>query len=79
MTPKWAKRPFRSKGSIDVNKFARAYFHGGGHMNAAGGKSTEKLNPFYEKLELIPPLQSGFGSPNAELSGSAIGKPSGSS
>ncbi|MGZ3900273.1 MAG: DHH family phosphoesterase, partial [Bacteroidia bacterium] len=33
------KVSFRSKGTIDVNKFARAHFNGGGHINAAGGKS----------------------------------------
>ncbi len=27
---------FRSKGVVDVNKFARKYFEGGGHANAAG-------------------------------------------
>ena len=29
----------RSHGSVDVNTFARRYFNGGGHHNAAGGKS----------------------------------------
>ena len=29
----------RSRGDIDVNIFAQRYFHGGGHKNAAGGKS----------------------------------------
>ncbi len=29
----------RSRGDIDVNVFARRYFEGGGHKNAAGGKS----------------------------------------
>jgi len=33
------KISFRSKGTIDVNAFARAYFDGGGHINAAGGRS----------------------------------------
>jgi len=33
------KISFRSKGTFDVNKFARAHFEGGGHINAAGGKS----------------------------------------
>ena len=28
----------RSKGRFSVNDFARHYFHGGGHTNAAGGK-----------------------------------------
>lgn len=34
------KCSFRSKGSFDVNQFARKYFAGGGHKNAAGGSST---------------------------------------
>ncbi|MBR7170447.1 MAG: DHH family phosphoesterase [Alistipes sp.] len=29
----------RSRGQVDVNLFARRYFNGGGHKNAAGGKS----------------------------------------
>lgn len=29
----------RSRGDIDVNVFAQRYFNGGGHKNAAGGKS----------------------------------------
>ena len=36
------KVSFRSKGDFDVNTFARTYFNGGGHKNAAGGRS--KLN-----------------------------------
>lgn len=31
------KCSFRSKGDLDVNTFARTYFNGGGHLNAAGG------------------------------------------
>ena len=30
---------FRSRGDVDVDNFARRYFNGGGHRNAAGGKS----------------------------------------
>ena len=37
------KCSFRSKGSFDVNTFARKYFNGGGHFNAAGGTSKETL------------------------------------
>jgi phosphoesterase RecJ-like protein len=37
---KWS---FRSKGDIDVNQFARKYFNGGGHKNAAGGRSLLSL------------------------------------
>ncbi len=28
----------RSKGTTDVNRFAREHFNGGGHINAAGGR-----------------------------------------
>jgi phosphoesterase RecJ-like protein len=38
------KCSFRSKGSFDVNQFARNYFEGGGHRNAAGGRSNETLD-----------------------------------
>ena len=31
------KVSFRSKGDLDMNLFAREYFNGGGHKNAAGG------------------------------------------
>lgn len=37
------KISFRSKGSFSVNQFARNYFEGGGHDNAAGGKSDKNL------------------------------------
>jgi phosphoesterase RecJ-like protein len=38
---KWS---FRSKGDFDVNTFARIYFEGGGHYNAAGGRSSDSLD-----------------------------------
>ena len=37
---KWS---FRSKGKFDVNSFARKYFNGGGHFNAAGGGSKDNM------------------------------------
>ncbi|MFC4261475.1 bifunctional oligoribonuclease/PAP phosphatase NrnA [Ferruginibacter yonginensis] len=37
------KCSFRSKGAFDVNTFARTYFNGGGHYNAAGGATTDTL------------------------------------
>ena len=46
----YIKISFRSKGKIDVNKFARAHFSGGGHINAAGGKSTLTLNETVNKF-----------------------------
>lgn len=38
------KSSFRSKGEFDVNTFARKYFNGGGHFNAAGGRNKEPLD-----------------------------------
>ncbi len=38
------KISFRSKGTFSVNTFARKYFDGGGHDNAAGGKSDLSIN-----------------------------------
>jgi len=37
------KISFRSKDDYNVNEFARANFNGGGHVNAAGGMSTDSL------------------------------------
>ncbi|APU08983.1 phosphoesterase RecJ domain-containing protein [Cellulophaga geojensis KL-A] len=37
------KISFRSQGNFSVNEFARAHFEGGGHDNAAGGKSNVSL------------------------------------
>ncbi len=34
----------RSRGDVDVNLFARRYFNGGGHRNAAGGKSFDSMD-----------------------------------
>ena len=45
------KMSFRSKGDFDVNTFARTYFNGGGHFNAAGGMSTDSLEDTRLKLE----------------------------
>ena len=45
------KSSFRSKGGFDVNTFARKYFNGGGHFNAAGGFSKEPLEEVVEKFK----------------------------
>ncbi len=56
------KISFRSKGAFSVNKFARNHFEGGGHDNAAGGKSdltmpktvtkfTSLLHQYQQELE----------------------------
>lgn len=49
------KISLRSKGKFSVNKFARSYFDGGGHDNAAGGKSTISLDATISKfLKILP-------------------------
>ncbi|GDX41676.1 MAG: hypothetical protein RL555_1272 [Bacteroidota bacterium] len=54
---KWS---FRSKGSFDCNTFARTYFEGGGHFNAAGGRSGDSLDKtvarFKEVIKTQPSL-----------------------
>ena len=45
------KSSFRSKGGFDVNTFARKYFNGGGHFNAAGGKNSEPLEEVVKKFK----------------------------
>ena len=47
---KVVKMSFRSKGSFDVNQFAKKYFNGGGHINAAGGVSSLNLNETVAQL-----------------------------
>ena len=44
------KISFRSKGDFDVNQYARKHFSGGGHINAAGGKSTDSLEGTIKKF-----------------------------
>ena len=45
---KWS---FRSKGEFDCNTFARTYFEGGGHYNAAGGRSSDSLEETVKKFK----------------------------
>lgn len=47
---KWS---FRSKGSFDVNTFARKHFEGGGHFNAAGGRSSDTLENTVKKFKQV--------------------------
>lgn len=47
------KISFRSTEEIAVNKFAAEYFDGGGHKNAAGGKSPLSLKETTEKFEKL--------------------------
>lgn len=47
----FVKMSFRSKSTFDVNAFARQYFGGGGHLNAAGARSDLELPATIEKLK----------------------------
>lgn len=47
------KISFRSQGNFDVNQFAREHFNGGGHINAAGGKSNLSLKETITKFEKL--------------------------
>ncbi|WP_452222421.1 DHH family phosphoesterase [Lacinutrix salivirga] len=49
------KISLRSKGEFSVNEFSRAHFSGGGHTNAAGGKSDDDLKTTIEKFISILP------------------------
>ena len=44
------KISFRSVDEIAVNTFAEKYFDGGGHLNAAGGRSDSGLNETVKKF-----------------------------
>lgn len=49
------KISFRSKGTFSVNTFARNYFEGGGHDNAAGGRSNTSLEETVARfISLLP-------------------------
>lgn len=45
------KISFRSQGGFDVNQFARDHFNGGGHVNAAGGRSEASMEETVNKFE----------------------------
>lgn len=47
---KWS---FRSKGDFDANTFARTHFEGGGHYNAAGGRSSDTLENTVKKFKQV--------------------------
>ncbi|CAA7392408.1 DHH family phosphoesterase [Chryseobacterium fistulae] len=47
----FVKISFRSKEDVDVNQFSRKFFNGGGHINAAGGKSYESLKDTIETFK----------------------------
>ncbi|PQJ82133.1 DHH family phosphoesterase [Polaribacter glomeratus] len=47
------KISFRSKGNFSVNQFSRNHFEGGGHDNAAGGKSNLSLAETVTKFKTL--------------------------
>ncbi|QZE15598.1 bifunctional oligoribonuclease/PAP phosphatase NrnA [Halosquirtibacter laminarini] len=47
------KISFRSKGDFPVNEISEKYFHGGGHLNAAGGRSNGTLLEATQKFEKV--------------------------
>ena len=49
------KISLRSKGDFSVNELSRAHFSGGGHTNAAGGKSDLNLSDTIDKFISILP------------------------
>jgi len=48
---KFIRVSLRSRGEVDVNLFARKYFEGGGHHNAAGGKSYVSMEETLEHFK----------------------------
>ncbi len=49
------KISFRSKGDFSVNEMARSHFNGGGHANAAGGRSDMPLEETVAKFRMLLP------------------------
>ncbi|MFZ4100671.1 MAG: DHH family phosphoesterase [Sphingobacterium thalpophilum] len=49
------KLSIRSTGDFPANEICKKYFNGGGHKNAAGGFSNEKIETVREKFDLILP------------------------
>ena len=49
------KISLRSKGEFSVNEFSRAHFNGGGHTNAAGGRSETNMSSTIDKFISILP------------------------
>ncbi len=47
------KISFRSVGDFSVNEFARNHFNGGGHTNAAGGRSDTDMKTTTQRFESI--------------------------
>jgi phosphoesterase RecJ-like protein len=49
------KMSLRSKGDFSVNDVARTHYNGGGHINAAGGRSSHSLSrTISEFISILP-------------------------
>lgn len=49
------KISFRSEGNFSVNEFARTHFNGGGHTNAAGGRSEVAMEETIDHFKSLLP------------------------
>jgi phosphoesterase RecJ-like protein len=49
------KVSFRSRGTFPVNKIAAEHYHGGGHINAAGGDSFLNMEDTLKHFESLLP------------------------
>ena len=73
----------RSRGDVDVNVFARRYFGGGGHRNAAGGKSSASMEETIRHFERsvaeyfgeLPPTGAGAPDPHTPEESIAVTTP----
>lgn len=53
--PELVKISLRSKGGLPVDRFLKEHFNGGGHSNAAGGRSEQSLEATVERfMSLLP-------------------------
>lgn len=50
------KISLRSQGDFSVNDLARSHFNGGGHINAAGGRSDDSLKATTARFQSLLPL-----------------------
>lgn len=53
MQEPYVKMSLRSKGDFSVNEFARTHFNGGGHTNAAGGRSDDTMQATVDRFTEI--------------------------
>ena len=60
-TPKLIKISLRSKGVFSVKDIAQTHFNGGGHRNAAGGKSFVSMDETIQKfISILPDYKEGL-------------------